>query len=104
LADVVVTNAKQSNNSSPGRDDLASQLATGILPICAKSNDASNNSKTNRVAEYNWVVGVLLRLLLCSVFLCRSPVLDVLNFFLDFLFALDAFGLRVGLDFLRFVV
>ena len=104
LADVVVTNAKQSNDSSPGCNDLAGQLAAGILPVCAKSNDATNNGKTDRVAQHDWVVSVLLHLLLRSILLCSSSVLDVLGFFLDFLFALDALGLSVGLDFLRLVV
>jgi len=104
LADVVVANTKQSNGSSPGSNNLAGQLAASILPVCTKSNNTANNGKTHSIAQHNWVVGILLYLLLGGFLLCSSLVLDVLGLLFNFLFPLNALGLRVGLDRLGLIV
>ena len=104
LADVVVANTKQANGSSPGSNNLAGQLAAGILPVCTESNNTANNGKTHSIAQHNWVIRILLYLVLGGFLLCGCLVLDVLGLLLNFFFALNALGLGVGLDRLGLIV
>lgn len=104
LADVVVTDTEQTNNTSPGGDDLAGQLATAVLPIRAKAERSRDDGEANSVAQHDRVVGVLLCLVLGLLLLGGSAVADLLSGILDLLLTLLASGLGIGLDGLRLVV
>lgn len=104
LADVVIANAEQSNCSGPGSDNLAGQLAARILSVCAESDDTTNNSKSNSIANHNRMISILLGLFLCRFLLCSGLFFQLLGLFLNLLFARYALSLRVGFDGLRLVV
>lgn len=104
LADVVVTNTEQPNNTSPGGYDLAGQLAAAVLPVCTEAESSSDDSKTNSIAQDDRVVGVLLHLVLGLLLLGGSAVADLLSGILDLLLTLLTGGLGIGLDGLRLVV
>lgn len=104
LADVVITKTKQTNDTSPSRNDLAGQLAAAVLPVRTEAEGCCDNSKANSVAQYDRVVGVLPRLVLGLLLLSGGAVADLLGGIFDLLLALHTGGLSVGLYGLRFVV
>lgn len=104
LADVVITKTEQPDNTSPGRNNLACELTTAVLPVRTETQDRAENSKPDSVAQDNGVISILPRLVLGLLLLSSGTVTDFLGGFLNLLFALLTGGLCVSLDRLRFVV
>ena len=104
LADEVVAQSEQTNDTCPSSDNLASQLPTDVLPVSANAEQGTEKGQADRVAQDDRVVRVFPRLVLGLLLLSCSIVLDLLRGRLNFLLTLDALSLRVGLDGLRLVV